>query len=114
MGPENQVVPFSLKTCDDETLYAWHILPLPLYSEHEASLIEGGGFCSDITKTENFRLLREDAESKLIIYCRTKFAALSPETNGRSARERRTCRTRRPTGLVSCPDRHVAVSYPCY
>ena len=71
--PENQVVPFSLKTCDGETLYAWHILPLSLYSQHEASLIEsveGGGFCSDITETENFRLLREDPDSKLIISCK--------------------------------------------
>lgn len=71
--PENQVIPFSLKTCDGESLYAWHILPLSLYSQHEASLTEGAegsGFCSDITKTENFRLLREDPDSKLVISCK--------------------------------------------
>lgn len=67
---ENQITPFSLKTCDGETLYAWLILPLPLYSQHDAVLSRrDGGFCSDITATENFRLLRDDPESKLIVYC---------------------------------------------
>ncbi|KAK1752968.1 Alpha/Beta hydrolase protein [Echria macrotheca] len=64
-----QVTPFSLKTCDSETLYAWHILPLKVYVEHEETLAaQETGFCRDITKTENFRLLREDPESRLIVY----------------------------------------------
>ena len=31
---ENQVTPFTLKTSDGESIYAWHILPLKLYGEH--------------------------------------------------------------------------------
>ncbi|KAK0713977.1 Alpha/Beta hydrolase protein [Lasiosphaeria miniovina] len=66
---KNQVTPFSLPTADGEVLYAWHILPLPLYGQHEAVLsAQSTGFCKDITQTENFRLLREDPTSRLVIY----------------------------------------------
>ncbi|KAL3590421.1 hypothetical protein FPOAC2_12612 [Fusarium poae] len=65
----NQVTPFSLKTPDGETIYAWHILPLPLYLKNEA-IIESQepGFSADFTKTESFRLLKEDPESRLVLY----------------------------------------------
>ncbi|KAM0445616.1 hypothetical protein ACHAQK_001828 [Fusarium lateritium] len=65
----NQVTPFSLKTPDGESIYAWHILPLPLYLKNEA-LIESQepGFSHDFTKTESFRLLKEDPESRLVLY----------------------------------------------
>lgn len=70
LAQENQVTPFSLTTADNQTLYAWHILPLPLYAQHEATLsAQPGGFCEDITATENFRLLRDDPNAKLIISC---------------------------------------------
>ena len=59
-----------MKTSDGESIYAWHILPLPLYAQHEAQLAaQSSGFCQDITKTDNFRLLREDPDARLIIYC---------------------------------------------
>ncbi|KAK5657436.1 hypothetical protein OQA88_3008 [Cercophora sp. LCS_1] len=52
---KNQVTPFSLKTCDDQTLYAWHVLPLPLYGRHEETLAsQPTGFCPDFTKTASF------------------------------------------------------------
>ena len=67
---ENQVTPFSLSTADGQSLYAWHILPLPLYAQHEDALVkQPGGFCADITQTENLRLLREDPHARLVIYC---------------------------------------------
>ncbi|KAJ4292873.1 hypothetical protein N0V88_005531 [Collariella sp. IMI 366227] len=65
---ENQVTPFHLTTADNETLYAWHVLPLPLYAQHEEKLSsQPTGLVSDITATENFRLLRDDPNAKLII-----------------------------------------------
>ncbi|KXX78664.1 Monoacylglycerol lipase ABHD12 [Madurella mycetomatis] len=65
---KNQVTPFSIKTADNQTLYAWHVLPLPLYAQHEATLSsQPAGFSHDITTTHNFRLLRDDPTSKLII-----------------------------------------------
>ncbi|KAL2163343.1 hypothetical protein VTH06DRAFT_5400 [Thermothelomyces fergusii] len=55
---KNQVTPFHLTTADNQTLYAWHILPLSLYAQHEDRLSsQPTGFCQDIAATENFRLL---------------------------------------------------------
>ncbi|KAL2133813.1 hypothetical protein VTI74DRAFT_1619 [Chaetomium olivicolor] len=65
---KNQVTPFHLTTADNETLYAWHILPLPLYAQHEDKLSsQPSGMVSEITSTENFRLLRDDPNARLII-----------------------------------------------
>ncbi|KAI0882387.1 alpha/beta-hydrolase [Annulohypoxylon maeteangense] len=65
----NQVTPFSLTTPDGEHLYAWHILPLPTYIKHENTLhVQKPGFSKDITKTESFKLLRNDPEGRLVIY----------------------------------------------
>ncbi|KAF7559683.1 hypothetical protein G7046_g4475 [Stylonectria norvegica] len=65
----NQVTPFSLKTSDGETLYAWHVMPLPLYLQNEAAVeAQAPGFCQDFTKTESFRLLKDDPESRLVLY----------------------------------------------
>ncbi|EXA47119.1 hypothetical protein FOQG_04597 [Fusarium oxysporum f. sp. raphani 54005] len=65
----NQVTPFSLKTPDGESIYAWHILPLPLYLQNEAKIeSQEPGFSADFTKTESFRLLKEDPESRLVLY----------------------------------------------
>ncbi|KAI0007754.1 alpha/beta-hydrolase [Xylariaceae sp. FL0662B] len=65
----NQVTPFSLTTIDEETIYAWHILPLPAYLRHEDKLqIQPAGFSHDITKTESFKVLRDDPEARLVVY----------------------------------------------
>ncbi|KAI1448898.1 alpha/beta-hydrolase [Annulohypoxylon stygium] len=65
----NQVTPFSITTSDGEALYAWHILPLPTYLKHENTLqTQQPGFSSDITRTESFKLLRDDPEARLVIY----------------------------------------------
>ncbi|XXH02963.1 glycylpeptide N-tetradecanoyltransferase [Hypoxylon texense] len=65
----NQVTPFSLTTVDEETIYAWHILPLPTYLRHEDKLqAQQPGFSDDITKTTSFKLLKDDPEARLVIY----------------------------------------------
>jgi hypothetical protein len=70
MGKANQVTPFSLRTSDQETIYAWHILPLPLYLQNEATVsAQEAGFSKDFTTTESFRLLKDDDDARLIIYC---------------------------------------------
>ncbi|EGR47276.1 uncharacterized protein TRIREDRAFT_64620 [Trichoderma reesei QM6a] len=65
---KNQVTPFALQTSDGETIYAWHILPLPLYLQHETTVAtQDVGFCNDFTQTESFRLLSSDPEARFII-----------------------------------------------
>ncbi|KAM0485159.1 hypothetical protein ACHAPX_001138 [Trichoderma viride] len=65
---ENQVTPFQLQTPDGETIYAWHIMPLPLYLQHEAAVAtQEIGLCDNFTQTESFRLLANDPEARLII-----------------------------------------------
>jgi abhydrolase domain-containing protein 12 len=65
----NQVTPFSIATEDGETLHAWHILPLTLYRRHQDELLaEPSGLTRDFPSRTAFRLLRDDAEARLIIY----------------------------------------------
>lgn len=65
----NQATPFSIKTPDGENLYAWHILPIELYREHEADLLaEPTGVISDIQSRLAFKLLQGDPESRLVIH----------------------------------------------
>lgn len=66
---KNQVTPFSIATSDNESLYAWHILPVELYRRHEQPLLaEPTGFVSDITSRVAFQLLRDDPEARLILH----------------------------------------------
>jgi abhydrolase domain-containing protein 12 len=65
----NQVTPFGLKSASGGTLYAWHILPVELYRQHEEKLLQQpSGFSSDITSNLSFQLLRDDPEAILIIH----------------------------------------------
>ena len=65
----SQVTPFSIKSSTGETLYAWHILPVELYRQHEATLIaEPSGFSSSIKGRFAFKLLRDDPDARLIIH----------------------------------------------
>ncbi|PHH63077.1 hypothetical protein CDD81_6322 [Ophiocordyceps australis] len=65
----NQVTPFTLNTPDGESVYAWHITPLPLYLKNEAAITQQPlGLCADFEKTESFRLLKQDPEARLILY----------------------------------------------
>jgi abhydrolase domain-containing protein 12 len=65
----NQATPFSIKSSSGGTLYAWHILPIELYRQHEPALIaEPTGFVLDITSRFAFKLLRDDPDARLIIH----------------------------------------------
>ncbi|KAL8788868.1 MAG: hypothetical protein Q9195_007082 [Heterodermia aff. obscurata] len=65
----NQVTPFNIKSSFGGKLYAWHILPIELYRQHELTLIaEPAGFVDDITSRTAFKLLREDHEANLVIH----------------------------------------------
>jgi abhydrolase domain-containing protein 12 len=65
----NQGTPFSIKSSSGGTLYAWHILPIELYRQHEPALIaEPTGFVLDITSRFAFKLLRDDPDARLIIH----------------------------------------------
>ena len=63
--------PFNIITPDNETIYAWHVMPLGLYAKHEYDILrEDSGCAEDITQTKAFHLLKNDPESKLVINCR--------------------------------------------
>ncbi|KZF26232.1 alpha/beta-hydrolase [Xylona heveae TC161] len=65
---KNQVTPFFIPTSDGESLYAWHVLPLGTYAEHEAALLEQPeGPIENITSSLPFDLLSKDPESRLVI-----------------------------------------------
>jgi abhydrolase domain-containing protein 12 len=65
----NQVTPFQLKTPDGETLHAWHVLPLEVYRTHQKDLREEPiGLCDDIEKRLSFKLLRDDPDTRLVLY----------------------------------------------
>ncbi|KAG8529165.1 uncharacterized protein KY384_005800 [Bacidia gigantensis] len=64
-----QVTPFSIKSPDGQSLFAWHILPVELYRQHEADLVaEPAGFVSDSTSRAAFNLLRNDPDARLVIH----------------------------------------------
>jgi abhydrolase domain-containing protein 12 len=64
-----QATPFYIKSSTGEKLYAWHILPIELYRQHETALIaEPSGFIEDFTASLAFRLLRDDPDARLIIH----------------------------------------------
>ncbi|KAL4876906.1 Alpha/Beta hydrolase protein [Aspergillus karnatakaensis] len=66
---KNQVTPFSIKTSDDEQLYAWHVLPIELYRKNELALTaEPTGFVSDPESRLGFQLLRDDPDARLVIH----------------------------------------------
>lgn len=65
----SQTTPFSIQSSTGGALYAWHILPIELYREHESALVaEPSGFASDITSRFAFKLLRDDPNARLIIH----------------------------------------------
>lgn len=67
---ERQVTPFYIWTADNERLFAWHVLPVGLYAQHEHELVEEpAGLRENITSTKAFRLLKSDAKSLLVVNC---------------------------------------------
>ncbi|KAI0468562.1 Alpha/Beta hydrolase protein [Xylaria cf. heliscus] len=64
---KNQVTPFTLVS-GDESLYAWHVLPLKSVLKHEDRLqTTPVGHSDNITATESFKILKEDPDAQLVI-----------------------------------------------
>jgi abhydrolase domain-containing protein 12 len=66
----NQVVPFYIETEDGVKLHSWQVLPLGIYDDNQEEILSQdlSGPVKDITSTVNFRLLRDDPETRLVIY----------------------------------------------
>lgn len=65
----NQVTPFEIKSASGKALYAWHVLPVELYRQHEQKLLtQPTGLSPDITSHLAFQLLRDDPEALLVIH----------------------------------------------
>ncbi|EON97082.1 putative abhydrolase domain-containing protein [Phaeoacremonium minimum UCRPA7] len=64
------MIPFVQRhTPDGESIYAWHVLPLPVYAKNEDLLIkQPSARTQDFVKTEAFKLLKDDPQSRLILY----------------------------------------------
>ncbi len=66
----NQVTPFTL-TSGNESLYAWHVLPLRSVLEHEDRLQAApAGYSNNITASESFKILKDDPGARLVISCK--------------------------------------------
>lgn len=68
---KHQVTPFNVQTSDVEILYAWHVLPLDVYTRNEAALKEESRpnpVVEDVTSTLAFQLLRSP-DSRVVISC---------------------------------------------
>ena len=65
----------NITTPDGEILFGWHVLPLTLYAENERALIGQPFGAEDYENSLAFKLLAEDPESRLIIYCKQGWAS---------------------------------------
>jgi pimeloyl-ACP methyl ester carboxylesterase len=67
----HQVQPFTVKTPDNETIHAWHILPLHLYHEHQEELTNQDDFglkpAESVIDTVSFQLLANDPNAHVIV-----------------------------------------------
>ncbi|KAG6146343.1 hypothetical protein E4U28_000743 [Claviceps purpurea] len=82
---KNQVAPFYLHTPDGNWIYAWHVLPLPLYHKHEAQIVKGASSevaPRDITATKSFNLLKSDPNAKLILYYTSSYHVIAIDYRG--------------------------------
>ncbi|PVI01157.1 alpha/beta-hydrolase [Periconia macrospinosa] len=76
---KNQVSPFRIPTKDGESLFAWLIAPLGVYSKNAQSFIEEKTLQGDIEETTSFRLLKEDPLARLLIYFHGNAATLAQD-----------------------------------
>lgn len=67
----NQVTPFALASSDGEALYAWHVLPLDVYTRNEAALRSeerANAVSQDIASSLAFKLLQAP-DARVVISC---------------------------------------------
>ncbi|KAJ3525243.1 hypothetical protein NM208_g11725 [Fusarium decemcellulare] len=68
----HQVTPFYITTPDGVNLHAWHVLPLATYQANQQELLAQGpegGLVENYEQTLNFRLLKENPNVRLVLYC---------------------------------------------
>ncbi|KAI5292527.1 hypothetical protein KEM55_007731 [Ascosphaera atra] len=94
----HQIQPFTVTTPDNETLYAWHILPAHLAHEHEAFLKARTtrGPAHNFSETGSFELLASDPDARVV-------STATPWTWPAAS-------ARRPTGRCWLPPRPRAMS----
>lgn len=67
----HQIQPFSIKSTDNVTLYAWHIIPTHLYREHKNRLVSQTDFglksFEEAADTVGLRLLFNDPKAKVVV-----------------------------------------------
>src|SRR2546421_10657395 len=67
----HQVQPFSITTPDKETIYAWHILPLHLYHEHQEALVGQNSFglkpSQSVIDPVAFKPLSNDSNAHVVL-----------------------------------------------
>ncbi|KAG5664250.1 hypothetical protein KAF25_007984 [Fusarium avenaceum] len=66
-----QVAPFYIPTPDGVKLHSWHVLPLATYESNQQDLLAQGpkaGLVEIFEETLNFRLLRENPNTRLVLY----------------------------------------------
>ncbi|EXJ96171.1 hypothetical protein A1O1_01297 [Capronia coronata CBS 617.96] len=68
---QHQIQPFTITTPDNVTLFAWHILPLPLYRQHEQALKEQAEFgvkpYDSAAKSVGLQLLLNDPDAIAVV-----------------------------------------------
>lgn len=79
MEAENQVAPFRIPTKDGERLFAWLVAPTGVYSRHVRAFIEETPAQGDIERKQAFKLLKQDPEARLVIYCHGNTATVAQE-----------------------------------
>jgi abhydrolase domain-containing protein 12 len=67
------VTPFTIRTRDRQTLYAWHVLPIDAYLQNEealSSIEPPKGPVADFTQTLPFKLLSSTSTpARVVINC---------------------------------------------
>ena len=67
----HQLQPFTLRSTDNVTLHAWHILPTHLYRKHKDDLIKQPGFglksFHEAADSVGLRLLLDDPDSRVVV-----------------------------------------------
>jgi pimeloyl-ACP methyl ester carboxylesterase len=67
----HQVQPFTMTTPDDETIYAWHLLPLHLYHEHQEELTGQDNYglkrSESVIDTVAFRILANNSNAHVVL-----------------------------------------------
>jgi abhydrolase domain-containing protein 12 len=76
---ENQVMPFRIATKDGHRLFTWLVAPLGVYARHLNDFIHERSDIEDVTDKLAFRLLRDDPESRLLIYFHGNAATLGQQ-----------------------------------